>query len=75
MRGISDIKIGNIILGGGKVMNERSYQIYTNCVMYTTSLEIKFDENGRCDFCNNYYNNILPVGIQIKQISKIYNLL
>ena len=41
-------------------MNERKYQICTNCVMDTTDPEIKFDENGRCDFCNNYYNIILP---------------
>jgi len=41
-------------------MNERQYQICTNCVMDTTDPEIKFDENGRCDFCDNYYNSILP---------------
>lgn len=41
-------------------MNDRKYQICTNCVMDTTDPEIKFDENGRCDFCGNYYNSILP---------------
>jgi len=41
-------------------MIERQYQICTNCVMDTTDPEIKFDENGRCDFCDNYYNSILP---------------
>lgn len=40
-------------------MNEK-YQVCTNCVMDTTDPEIKFDENGRCDFCDNYYNSILP---------------
>lgn len=28
--------------------------------MDTSDPEIKFDENGRCDFCDNYYNSILP---------------
>lgn len=36
------------------------YRICTNCVMDTTDPEIKFDKNGRCDYCNNYYNQILP---------------
>lgn len=38
----------------------REYQVCTNCVMDTTDPEIKFDDNGRCDFCDNYYNKILP---------------
>lgn len=41
-------------------MSERNKQVCTNCVMDTTDPEIKFDENGRCDFCDNYYNSILP---------------
>lgn len=41
-------------------MNEKEYKICTNCVMDTTDPDITFDENGRCDFCNNYYNSILP---------------
>lgn len=41
-------------------MSKREYQVCTNCVMDTTDPEIKFDENGRCDFCDNYYNSILP---------------
>jgi len=28
--------------------------------MDTTDPQIKFDENGMCDFCYNYYNSILP---------------
>lgn len=28
--------------------------------MDTTDSSIIFDENGVCDYCNNYYNNILP---------------
>ncbi len=41
-------------------MSETIYQVCTNCVMDTTDPEIKFDESGRCDFCDNYYNSILP---------------
>ena len=41
-------------------MSDREYQVCTNCVMDTTDPEIRFDENGRCDFCDNYYNSILP---------------
>lgn len=39
---------------------QREYQICTNCVMDTSDPQISFDENGKCDFCNNYYNSILP---------------
>ena len=41
-------------------MKTRDYQICTNCVMDTTDPQIVFDETGKCDFCNNYYNTILP---------------
>ena len=41
-------------------MEKSRYQICTNCIMDTTAPHIKFDENGRCDYCNNYYDNILP---------------
>lgn len=41
-------------------MSSREYQICTNCVMDTTDSKIIFDENGVCDHCNNYYNNLLP---------------
>ena len=41
-------------------MNEREYQVCTNCVMDTTDSMIEFDENGVCDHCNTYYNKILP---------------
>ena len=39
---------------------KREYQRCTNCVMDTTDSKITFDENGVCDWCNDYYNNILP---------------
>lgn len=41
-------------------MEKREYQVCTNCVMDTTDSLIKFDENGVCDHCNNYYSNIQP---------------
>lgn len=41
-------------------MEDRKYQICTNCVMDTTDSKIVFDKNGRCDHCNNFYENIKP---------------
>lgn len=43
-------------------MNEtpRPYQRCTNCVMDTTDSAITFDENGVCDFCTDFYENIQP---------------
>ncbi len=38
----------------------REYQICNNCIMDTSDSNITFDERGRCDYCNNYYSNILP---------------
>lgn len=40
--------------------NIREHQICSNCVMDTTDSKIIFDENGMCDHCNSYYNDILP---------------
>ncbi len=37
-----------------------SYRICTNCVMDTSDSKIIFDENGVCDHCNDFYENILP---------------
>lgn len=42
------------------MMNERNYQVCTNCVMDTTDSKITFDENGVCDHCNTYETDILP---------------
>jgi len=46
------------------MMNARSanqpYQICTNCIMDTSDSNITFDERGWCDYCNNYYEKILP---------------
>jgi len=41
-------------------MHQREYQICSNCIMDTTDPDITFDERGRCDYCCNYYENILP---------------
>lgn len=35
-------------------------QICKNCVMDTTDSNIKFDSNGICDHCNDFYRNVLP---------------
>lgn len=43
-----------------KPMAARPYQICTNCIMDTSDSGIVFDEQGRCDYCNNYYDNIVP---------------
>lgn len=41
-------------------MKIKPQQICTNCIMDTTDPEIKFDDKGVCDHCNNFYSNILP---------------
>ena len=38
----------------------REYQICNSCIMDTSDPEIKFDDKGVCDHCNNFYSNILP---------------
>lgn len=35
-------------------------KICSNCIMDTTDPNITFDERGWCDYCCNYYKNILP---------------
>ena len=39
--------------------SHKDYQICSCCVMDTTDSKIVFDENGVCDFCNDYKKNIL----------------
>ena len=39
---------------------KREYVRCTNCVMDTSDSMIVFDENGVCDWCNDFKNNILP---------------
>ena len=43
-----------------KLKKNSAYQICTNCVMDTTDSRIEFDENGVCDHCRTFYNDILP---------------
>lgn len=40
--------------------SNKVYQICTNCIMDTSDSKITFDGSGVCDFCNDYYHNILP---------------
>lgn len=41
-------------------MSSITHKICTQCVMDTTDSKIVFDENGVCDHCNTYLNDILP---------------
>lgn len=41
-------------------MSERKYQICSNCIMDTSDSKIVFDDAGKCDYCTNFYQNILP---------------
>jgi N-acetyl sugar amidotransferase len=41
-------------------MKNKEYQRCVNCIMDTTDSSIIFDDKGVCDYCNNFYNNILP---------------
>lgn len=41
-------------------MSKRSYMICSHCIMDTSDSNISFDSRGWCDYCNNYYDNILP---------------
>lgn len=40
--------------------NARDYQICVNCIMDTTDSKIVFDDDGQCEYCQNYHANILP---------------
>ena len=39
---------------------KRSYFVCTKCVMDTTDSLIRFDDQGVCEYCKNFYENILP---------------
>lgn len=41
-------------------MDKVRHQVCSNCVMDTTAPHISFDERGWCNYCRNYYQNILP---------------
>lgn len=38
----------------------RIYNVCTRCIMDTSDPDIKFDSEGKCDYCNNYDMHILP---------------
>lgn len=38
----------------------RPYRICCNCIMDTSDSKISFDDRGQCEYCTNYYQNILP---------------
>jgi len=42
------------------IKSQKFYKICTNCIMDTSDSSIKFDDNDRCVYCNNFYNKILP---------------
>ncbi|WP_417449432.1 N-acetyl sugar amidotransferase [Kordiimonas sp.] len=41
-------------------MDDRKYQICTNCVMDTTDSAIVFDSAGVCDHCKGFYTQVEP---------------
>ena len=41
-------------------MNQKQYQVCSSCIMDTTDPKIAFDGQGVCDYCRNFYTNILP---------------
>lgn len=41
-------------------MNNLTYKICNNCIMDTSDPNIKFDERGWCDYCNNFHSTIKP---------------
>ncbi len=42
----------------GKTMTDRPYQECKRCVMDTSDAEIRFDEQGYCNHCTDYFNLI-----------------
>ena len=41
-------------------MSERKYQVCSHCVLDTTDEDIRFDEKGVCQYCNEYESRVLP---------------
>lgn len=50
-----------------EIQNTKQYRICKRCVMDTSDCEITFDENGYCNHCNNYFNNIVNLGYKGEQ--------
>lgn len=51
---------GSPITKAAFVPEDRSYQMCTRCVMDTTDPDITFDEDGVCNHCHYFDNNITP---------------
>lgn len=43
-----------------QLATKRTYTVCSNCIMDTTDSGITFDARGWCDYCTNFYRNILP---------------
>ncbi len=43
-----------------KILGHRDYRICTNCIMDTSDPQISFNEQGECDFCTSFKQNIVP---------------
>ena len=41
-------------------MSLRPYQICVHCIMDTSDPNIVFDEEGQCEYCNNFFSTIQP---------------
>lgn len=56
-------------------MNNIEVKVCSRCVMDTTDSKISFDDNGVCDHCNTFENDILPKwnpdGIESDALSKL----
>lgn len=51
-------------------MEQKKYQICNTCIMDTSDPEITFDENGKCDYCHNFEEQIKPSWNTSKQGKK-----
>ena len=55
----------------------KKYQICNRCIMDTTDPDIKFDENGVCNYCRKYdeivKEKILPISERKNELEKIIN--
>ena len=53
------------------------YQICNRCIMDTSDPDIKFDKNGFCNHCNDYFsislNYLLPKDSRTKKLEKVLN--
>ena len=47
-------------------------RVCINCVMDETDPNIKFDWNGLCNHCTNFYKNIKPVEITMLEMKINY---